>query len=56
MIKKIALKNFKCFHDKTEVEVNPLTILCGTNSSGKSSILKSILLIKQTVESAFQHP
>lgn len=51
MIKKIALKNFKCFHDKTEIEINPLTILCGTNSSGKSSILKSILLVKQTVES-----
>ena len=51
MIKKVALENFKCFHDRTEIELKPLTILCGTNSSGKSSILKSLLLVKQTVES-----
>ncbi|MDY4170299.1 MAG: AAA family ATPase [[Ruminococcus] gnavus] len=51
MIKKVVLENFKCFHDRTEIEIKPLTILCGTNSSGKSSILKSLLLVKQTVES-----
>ena len=51
MIKKIALENFKCFHDRTEIEINPLTILCGTNSSGKSSIFKSLLIVKQTFES-----
>jgi predicted ATPase len=31
--------------------IKPITILCGTNSCGKSSILQSLLLIKQTLES-----
>lgn len=31
------------------IEFKPITILCGTNSSGKSSILKSLLLIQQTM-------
>ena len=49
MIKSIMLKNFKGYKDETNIEVKPLTILCGVNSSGKSSILKSLLMMKQTV-------
>ena len=33
-----------------DLEIKPITILCGTNSSGKSTILKSLLLWKQTLE------
>jgi predicted ATPase len=33
------------------MQIKPVTILCGTNSCGKSSILQSILLIRQTLES-----
>lgn len=51
MLKEIVSQNYKCFRGQTKVELAPLTILCGTNSSGKSSILKNVLLIKQTVES-----
>ena len=51
MLKSIALKNFKSFKELPELKVKPITILCGTNSCGKSSILQSILLLKQTVES-----
>lgn len=32
------------------LQIKPITILCGTNSCGKSSVLQSILLIKQTLE------
>lgn len=50
MLKSISLKNYKCFKDETTIEIAPLTVLCGVNSSGKSSILKSLLMLKQTTE------
>jgi len=51
MLENISLKNFKGFKDLENLKVKPITILCGTNSCGKSSILQSILLLKQTLES-----
>lgn len=51
MLRSLSLKNFKSFETLEELEFKPITILCGVNSSGKSSILKSILLLKQTMES-----
>lgn len=42
------LKNFKAFKDTGDMNMAPITVLCGANSSGKSSILKSLLLIKQS--------
>ena len=50
MIKSLDLCNFKCFLKPPSIEFAPLTILCGVNSSGKSSIIKSILTLKQSVE------
>lgn len=55
MLKSIGLQNYKCFDklkvdNKEELEIAPLTILCGVNSSGKSSILKSLLMLKQSYE------
>lgn len=50
MLKSITLENYKCFKDRTEIEIKPLTILCGVNSSGKSSILKSLLMLKQSYD------
>lgn len=51
MIETITLENFKGFKKLEELKIKPITILCGTNSCGKSSILQSVLLLKQTVES-----
>jgi predicted ATPase len=51
MIDQLSLQNFKAFRKLDGLEVKPITVLCGTNSSGKSSILQSMLLLKQTVES-----
>lgn len=48
MIKKVTLDNFKAFKH-AEIEIKPLTILVGPNSGGKSSLLNSISLIKQTL-------
>ena len=51
MIKTIGLKNFKAFSQLESIEIAPLTIIVGKNSSGKSSILHSLLLLKQTLDS-----
>lgn len=48
MLKSITLENYKCFKDRTTIDIAPLTVLCGVNSSGKSSILKSLLMLKQS--------
>ena len=50
MLKSISLENYKCFKEKTDIDIAPLTVLCGVNSSGKSSILKSLLMLKQSVD------
>lgn len=50
MITSITLEKYKSFRETTTIDLKPLTILCGVNSSGKSSVLKSLLMMKQTVE------
>lgn len=49
-ITSISVKGFKCFRDETGIELRPLTILAGANSSGKTSIIQPLLLLKQTLE------
>ena len=51
MINKLRLKNFKAWRDSEEIELAPVTMLLGTNSSGKSSLIQSLLLLKQTAAS-----
>lgn len=51
MITKWKLFNFKSIQEETELAFGPLTILAGSNSSGKSTILQSMLLISQTLSS-----
>jgi len=48
MIINSSLNSFKSFRNLTQLNMSPLTILCGANSSGKSTILKSILTLKQS--------
>ncbi|MHB2016955.1 MAG: AAA family ATPase, partial [Candidatus Xenobia bacterium] len=51
MITNLRARNFKSWLDTKTLELAPLTGLFGTNSSGKTSILQVLLLLKQTVES-----
>jgi recombinational DNA repair ATPase RecF len=46
----IAVRGFKSICDEQHIAVRPLTILAGANSSGKSSIMQPVLLLKQTIE------
>jgi len=48
-LKTLEIRGFKAFKE-AEIEFKPLTILIGANSSGKTSILQSLLLLKQSWE------
>lgn len=48
MIDKILLENFKAF-ETAEIKIKPITVLVGTNNSGKTSLMQSIGLIQQTL-------
>lgn len=42
-LKKIKVKNFKCFSEEVELGLSKLTLLTGANSTGKSSLMYSVL-------------
>ncbi len=45
---KLGIKNFRLFDaNGVEVDIKPLTILTGCNSSGKSSVVKAIILLNE---------
>ncbi len=52
MIKNILLKNFKIFKEETIFPFSNFTLLTGVNGGGKSTVLQSILLFKQTAENS----
>src|SRR5579885_803972 len=51
MLKSWLIQNFKPILDSGELKLAPVTVLAGRNSSGKSSLLQSILMIAQTLSS-----
>ncbi len=51
MIETLQLKNVKAWRDSGPITLAPVTMLLGTNSSGKSTLLQSLLLLKQTIAS-----
>ena len=50
MIQTWTIQNFKSVSDKTTLNMKPLTIFAGPNSSGKSTLIQSILLVAQTLQ------
>ena len=52
MIKALHLKNFKCFEDQG-FELGNLTLLTGLNGTGKSSVIQSLLLLRQSYQQHF---
>lgn len=46
MINKIHLQRFKCFNDE-EIIFRNLTLLAGSNATGKSTVIQSLLLLRQ---------
>ncbi len=50
---RISVTGYKSLADECAIDVRPLTMLAGANSSGKSSIVQPLLLLKQTLEASF---
>ena len=48
MISQLDLRHFKCF-ELLHLPLRPLTLLSGTNASGKSSVLQAFVLLHQTI-------
>ena len=48
MFTQIELQNFKCF-TVLKLPLKPLTLLAGTNASGKSTVLQALVLLHQTM-------
>ncbi len=46
---KIRFEHFKAFDERVEVDLAPITVIAGVNSGGKSTIIQSLLLARQTL-------
>lgn len=51
MLTNISLTNFRGFEETVSVRLRPITVLIGRNSAGKSSLIKFLLMLRQTLES-----
>jgi len=52
-ITRITVAGYKSIVHEQSVQIRPLTVLAGVNSSGKSSVMQPILLLKQTLEAGY---
>ncbi len=52
-IQSITVHGFKSIADERTIDVKPITILVGANSSGKSSMIQPLLLQRQTLLSEY---
>lgn len=50
MLKKLQIQGFKGWKDTGNIELAPITVLFGGNSSGKSSIGQFLVMLKQTIQ------
>jgi predicted ATP-dependent endonuclease of OLD family len=53
-IEQLTVENFKCFKREQTFDFSRLTILTGANSSGKSSVMYSILMALQSEDFPYQ--
>src|SRR5207253_2834755 len=52
MIEEIEIGNFRAFSKPVTIRLRPITILVGKNSAGKSTLMKFLLMIRQSLESS----
>ena len=55
-LKSIYIKNYKAFQKEQLLEVRPVTVLIGKNSSGKSSIMKLLPLFQKATSEIMTAP
>ncbi|MBB1156952.1 AAA family ATPase [Amycolatopsis dendrobii] len=49
----LSVSGYKAINGRTKMELSPLTLIAGANSSGKSSFMQPFLILKQTAEASF---
>ena len=50
MLTELSVSNFRIFDNEITVRFRPITIFIGRNSSGKSSIIKFLLMLQQSTD------
>lgn len=50
VLKGIEIENFKSYTEKQYIQLSDLSVFLGANSSGKSTALQALLVLKQTIE------
>lgn len=55
MIDQLSLRNFKAFRS-ADIRLAPVTLLTGLNSSGKSTVLQALAMLRQSYESGTLYP
>jgi len=55
-VKSISFKNYKAFYEEQTMQLKPITILIGKNSSGKSSIAKLFTLLETSLKGDSDEP
>ena len=51
MLTRMRLENFKSWKNTGDIALRPITGFFGANSSGKTSLIQALLLLKQTADS-----
>ena len=52
----ISFENYKAFYEQQTIQLKPITILIGKNSSGKSSIAKLFTLLENSLSGEIDEP
>lgn len=55
MLSHLRIQNFKSWRDTGDIQIGVLTAFFGANSTGKSALLRFLMMLKQTVESNDHH-
>ena len=53
LMNRIRLENFRCFHEEQSARLAPLTLLVGENSTGKTSFLALIRVLRRITSTIF---
>ena len=49
MLKRYSISNFKIFEGENNFDLGKITLIYGPNSSGKSSLIQSLILLKESL-------
>lgn len=50
MITELELENFRTFSGRVRLRLRPITVLIGKNNAGKSSLIKFLLMLQQSID------